>query len=510
MTIEGTRSSTTRPTVAREWLFPVVGALVSCAVWFVGAGKELWYSERFVQALGDQSWSTMFSLLRFENNPPLFFIIARCWESLVGRGEVALRTLPLFFFVASVVAVWHTTKQLAGRYVARYAVLIVCVSGTLIQQATEYRMYTLLLLCSVLAIRYAWNYRNTGANHDLVALCILNTIGFYTHYTYLILAAFLMMWLFSTNAHNRKRLVVSIAFSVASWIPWVVYAFGPLVMHPGLTLGIQQQSASPWELVLLPFRIVVPPVFGEPTLFFTVRLMACAVIVVGFCRVCRTWKRQLAHSDYRTLILFLSSGIAFAVVCLSLAHLTLTKYATAFVPFVIVLLALGVSEIMKHRIVGTAVVGAVGIVSLLTAIVLARQPYVTYREAAAVVAAQEQNGDLFFVYPFNDEIAVRPYYEGGLLVSGFFPLKVQQSATLADNIRYNFLNTLDDTTVNTLSEYVGNASRIWCMYDVPIADGYFRANLIDEWFLEHGFSKTVYRDVFHNVPPLLVRYERNT
>ncbi|MFH0829475.1 MAG: glycosyltransferase family 39 protein [Candidatus Kerfeldbacteria bacterium] len=493
---------------AREWLFPVVGAAILFFVWLLGSGKELWYSERFVQVLGDQSWGTMFSLFRYENNPPLFFIVARIWESLVGHGEAAARTLPFLFLIASLFALWYGTTRIVGKNVARYAVIITCVSGMLIQQATEYRMYTMLLFFSALAIQFAWMYGKSGENRYLAALTIVHVFGFLTHYTYLALAFFLTLWLLSFKTHHRKQIVIHGALAVALWMPWIVYAFGPLATHPSTTLGIQQQSATPWELLLLPFRTIVPPIFGESLPIFAVRSVVCGVIIGALGAVYGQWKRQTKQSDFRRLVLFLLSGVLFGIVCCSLVRLTLPRYATAFVPFIIMLIASGLSEITKHRFLGTALTGTIILGSLFCAVLQARMPYATYREALKIVSDSERNSDRLLVYPFNDEIAVQPYYTGSLTVSGYFPLQAQNTTTLIDNIRYNFRNTLSETTVNSLSGYVGGAPRVWFLYDVPIADGYFRANLIDQWFTFRGYSKTEYRDAFHNVPPLLVRYER--
>lgn len=66
------------------WWPSALAGGITTLLWLFGAGKELWYSERFVQVLDRLSRREMFSLLKFENNPPLWFVIARMRRSIAG------------------------------------------------------------------------------------------------------------------------------------------------------------------------------------------------------------------------------------------------------------------------------------------------------------------------------------------------------------------------------------------------------------------------------------------
>lgn len=81
-------------------------------------------------------------------------------------------------------------------------------------------------------------------------------------------------------------------------------------------------------------------------------------------------------------------------------------------------------------------------------------------------------------------------------------------SNLRDVIWYNFRVTLNEENVDQLSAYIGGAPRVWFFYDVSPTDGYWRADLIREWFASNGYRETVYREVFQNTAPLLMRYDR--
>ncbi len=486
-------------------LAPAAGIAAMVGVWLIGSGKELWYSERFVQVLGQQSWRDMFNLLRFENNPPLFFVIARLWEAFVGHGERALRVLPLLFGIAFLVILWKGTERIAGRRAAQYTVMIAGVSGLVASQATEYRMYTLLLCCSAAAIVLTRMFAETRSSRTLYALTAVNVVGLYTHYTYVPMWLFLCGWLLVTVPQERKRVCVHALASLGLFAPWLWYSLIPILVDLRNNLGIQQHSGAVWELLVLPLRVIVPPLFGEARSFAVARALASVAAATAVVAGIRAWSR--GDGQGRRTMRFLIGSTLFAIAVFTAARLTAPKYASVAVPGVVILIGAGLSALDDRSRFGRYLAAVTLVVSVTVAVAMSRAPYVTYAESARIVEQEGRAGDRVLIFPFNDEIALRPYYRGSLRVDGFFPLRSPGSTTLRDNIQYNFRSTLDERTVGMLGSYVTGAPRVWFFYDVSPADAFWRTDLIDAWFSSHGYSRTVYRDSFNNAPPLLVRYD---
>ncbi|MBI4092575.1 MAG: hypothetical protein HY420_01495, partial [Candidatus Kerfeldbacteria bacterium] len=141
----------------RLWLRPDILALAAATAilafwWSVGAGRELWFDERFVQVVSRMKWPEMFDLLRYENNPPLFFFLANIWQRAVGSNEVALRILTLAPTIGLLAVIRSLANKLAGSHIAALSVILTSVSGMVVAQAGEFRMYPWLTLWAALAL----------------------------------------------------------------------------------------------------------------------------------------------------------------------------------------------------------------------------------------------------------------------------------------------------------------------------------------------------------------------
>ncbi len=240
---------------------------------------------------------------------------------------------------------------------------------------------------------------------------------------------------------------------------------------------------------------------------YLVLLFVSVVILVAIALALRSI-RQRDHDKEIQLIWFL---IIFSVSCAafsSILRLTLDKYAAEAIPALVLLVAIGLGTRGAPRVVRVGLFTAVILGSAVVTLKLVRMPNTTYGEAAAIIERHEQPGDRILVVPFNDDIAVRPYYHGTLPIDGFFPAEDPGTATMKDNIQNNFKSVVTKDSVGQLAKYVGDAQRVWVLFDIPPTAGFWNGNLIDSWFKNSGYSSTVYRASFHNVPPLLVEYIR--
>lgn len=488
------------------WWPPAAAGGISMLLWLFGAGKELWYSERFVQVVGARPWGDMFSLLKFENNPPLWFIVARVWQAIAGESEMYARLLTLLITWCFLVALWWCVKTMTDDTTARRSVLLASIAGFVVLQSVEYRMYSLVMLWSTIALCCAWHYSLRPERRYLVMLAAVNVLGIYTHYTYAVVAVFVFVWILWKRRQQWRVTATSIVATLACIAPWFAFSLWPILSDLGNNLSVQQQSAPWWSLVLLPFHVFVPTVFLEATWLFVVRML---VSVAALLFIMAAIKGHDAN-DHKTPARYLIIFIACCIVCSSVVRLTLDKYAAAAVPAVLMLVAIGIGTAKALRALRVVLTTVIIIGSMVVSFILVRMPHTTYREASEIVEQNETIGDRLLVVPFNDDIAVRPYYHGVLAVTGFFPSKDSGTATMEDNIRNNFKSIVTADTVERLSQYVGDARRVWVYYDIPMARGFWNGNLIDAWFKRNDFVSVVYRSEFHNVPPLLVEYTRAT
>lgn len=475
----------------------------STLLWAIGAGKELWFDERFVQVLSQRSLSDMFGLLRFENNPPFVFLLSHWWQIVFGSSAVALRTMTLIPTLATLVVTWKFAREIAGKQVAALTAIVVAIMGQVVIQSQELRMYPWLMLWSGLALWIGWRLSHQWRSPDAAWITVIHIVGIYTHYTYFFVAFGIWVWLWLTRPDHRRSLVLSSLLVAGATVPWFFISLWPKLQDLQQNVGIQRIAADRPEALLLPLRFLMPPWFLEGTGWTLVRVAGSLAAVTGLaCFTVRTFQLRNRSGVYLALqIGLISLGLV-------ATGIVVPKYATALIVPVAVTLGWGIATLPIGRGARWTLTVALLTASLATSIRQAGLPYVTYRAAAEVIESQEQPGDIILVYPFNDTIAFGPEYRGGLKVRGFFPLRQPDDVGLSEIVRYNFRVSLTEENIHRISEYVGQAPRVWFVYDVPPSAGYWRGDLIANWFTEAGYQANMYQDLFRNVPPLLVRYDK--
>ncbi|MBI5405045.1 MAG: glycosyltransferase family 39 protein [Candidatus Kerfeldbacteria bacterium] len=482
----------------------VFGCLIVGFFWLIGGGKELWFDERFVQVVASQSFPDMFGLLKFENNPPLTFLVTKIWMGMVGSSPLALRASTLLPTLATLVVVQQLVRSMAGRRVASLAVILTAVSGQVIIQSQELRMYPWVMLWSAIALLIAWQLIHGGRAALVVWLVAVYILGLYTHYTFGFMVAATAAWVMFQRRDLWKTVAIGLIVTGLCFAPWLWYSVWAKLTDLSANVGIQRIAASRPAALLLPFQFIIPPPLQDHFGWLIVRLAGGVGIVVGLVGFIA---RVRDRAQFGRRLLLATSLVA--LVGLVGAGIVVAKYASILIVPIVIMVAWGLIDLpFSNRIrlvVVGVLIGAAGLLSWQQA----RMPYVTYAAAADIVEQAERPGDVVLVYPFNDTIAVKPEYQGNLPVRGFFPLKSPAEVGLPDIIRYNFRVTLTPDNIGRLSDYVDGAARVWFFFDVPPSAGYWHGDLIAEWFRSHGYTATRYTEIFRRVPPLLIRYDLN-
>lgn len=481
----------------------VIGAsVILVSIWLVGAGKEFWFDERFIQVVSQLSWTSMFQVLRFENNPPFLFSLIHIWQGLVGSNEAWLRLMTLLPSLATVALLPRLAKRLGSS--VGWTAMLAATSGLVVMQAGELRMYPWVMLLTTLALLGAWDYSEAPRRTTLAWLGLVLMIGNLTHYTFVFVSAFVVGWLILNRRQQWREMMVFGAAVVAAFLPWAIYSLWPKLQDLSANVGIQRIAAERFEAAYLPFRFIVPPWFLEEPIWGVLRFLAVVLIVTAMVMWVIDGLRRRLPKDFR----FLGSFLLVVGGLLILTGIVVPKYASSLIPAILLIVVAGLTRLPASRLAKVAALVCVVIVAAGTSLQQARLPYVTYQESAKIVEANERPGDVLLVYPFNDEIAVRPYYQGRLAVQGFFPLRDRGQVPLVDIVRYNFRVSLTSDNIDRLATYVQDARRVWFFFDVPPSPGYWHGDLIIDWFRRNGYRPSLYSGAFHNVPPLLMRFDR--
>ncbi len=203
--------------------------------------QSFWYDEAFtpLHVLHPSLFTTLESLPKTENSPPLWYVIEWFDYRLFGSGAFALRLPSAIAGIALVPVAWAIGRELADRAAAVACAALVTVGPLFVWYSQEARVYGLFMLMSGLATlafvrvlrdpsgrRFAW-FAAAGA------ACLL------THYFAIFILAGMGIWLLA-DARTRRRSLPALAVLVL-----VGLALLPLISAQG---GRGTQWIGAWAL----------------------------------------------------------------------------------------------------------------------------------------------------------------------------------------------------------------------------------------------------------------------
>jgi mannosyltransferase len=199
----------------------------------------IWFDEAFSSYLIQFSFKDIFLYTATDVHPPLYYWALKLWTELFGTGELGLRTMSIFFAVATIVVTFLLARRLFGRKVAVTSLLFLALSPLLVRYADEARMYTMAAFIVVSATYALVRAVDSGKRSWWVAYGILIGLGMWTHYfTALIWLAHWAWraWLsFKKGSSFKQRITL---FFSRNWI--IAHVVGIAVFSPWIYFMIRQ------------------------------------------------------------------------------------------------------------------------------------------------------------------------------------------------------------------------------------------------------------------------------
>lgn len=274
-------------------------ALVPRAVYL--GRRPLWYDEAFSLLLARQSWADIVRGTAADTMPPLYYFLLKIWM-YAADGIAELRTLNVMLGTLAVVLVYLWVAEVLGEWEGRIAALLAALSPFLIYHSQELRMYTLLLLGSLLyalgtsrVLEADETASHGGDRFSSWGLLIVGgTVAMYSHNLALFTLAAPPLYLL---AHRRWQPLRRISFGLAA----VLGLAGPwLVILPRQIAKIQTAFwtpiPGPLEVVqaFVTFHTNLPVPNWAIPLALASSLMAGALVVYTVINARRTLS-QLSH-----------------------------------------------------------------------------------------------------------------------------------------------------------------------------------------------------------------------
>ncbi|MGH2764264.1 MAG: glycosyltransferase family 39 protein [Thermoleophilaceae bacterium] len=213
-------------------------------------GASLWMDEGLSIGIASQPLLDIPGILRMDGSPPFYYMLLSAWMDLVGDGPGETQALSVAIALISVPGGLWAGWSLFGRRAGLFCAALCAVNPFLTGYAQETRMYSLMLVLSLLATAAFLHVFAFGRRRYLPLFFGLLALMLYTHNWGLFLAAGLACalvpcWYVSENRHSFWRDAL-IGFGGAGllYLPWL-----PTLLHQ------VQHTGAPW---------LNPPNFGAP------------------------------------------------------------------------------------------------------------------------------------------------------------------------------------------------------------------------------------------------------
>src|SRR6266851_4456359 len=229
------------------WLAAVVAVVLAVAValrfW---TRSDLWLDEAQTVAIARQPLHSLTGALRHDGAPPLHYVLLHAWIRVFGTSDLAVRSLSGVLGVACLPLAWLAGRR-AGRHrgeaaataTAWAALLLVATSPFAVHYSTEARMYSLVVLLTLVGYLALTSILEDPAPRagPVVALAVTTGLLLLTHYWagFLLAALGAYLAVLSVRQPEERRprhALAAMAAGCLLFVPWLP-AFAHQLRHTG-------------------------------------------------------------------------------------------------------------------------------------------------------------------------------------------------------------------------------------------------------------------------------------
>lgn len=209
-------------------------------------GRAYWIDEANSIGISSHPLTQIPGLLRHDGSPPLWYYLLHFWIGAFGTSAPSTHMLSLIVSLAAVPAGYWAGRELFDRRAGIAAAALMATNPYLNWYSTETRMYTLVIVISIVACTFTWRGVRDRHFKDAVWASVSFAALIYTHYWGLYLAAgtaailAFLAWRRSDRSLARWTVGCGAAVGVllAPWIPSFLFQLAntgdPWAVPPGI------------------------------------------------------------------------------------------------------------------------------------------------------------------------------------------------------------------------------------------------------------------------------------
>lgn len=171
----------------------------------------------------------------FEAQPPLYFILLKCWR-LLNDSVFFARLLSVLFIACAAYFFTKLVDLISGPHYLRVLLVIFLLNPFTVWAAIEMRSYAMIMFLSTLLFYFFLQFLFNNKNKHLYSFLIISTIGLYTQYLFVFL---IMSLLFSFLVFRGWKAF----FKLCIYLIPVVLLFLPNLLFISDNIAIQQTDS---------------------------------------------------------------------------------------------------------------------------------------------------------------------------------------------------------------------------------------------------------------------------
>jgi hypothetical protein len=474
------------------------------------APSALWLDEALTVNIARLPVSHISGALAHDGSPPLYYLLLHYWMAAFGQGDFAVRALSGVISLISLPFFWAAGRRLGGRTVGWVAFFLALTSPFAINYSTSARMYSLMILLSLLGYLALTRAIETPTRGRLVGVGLATAALLYTHYWGLYLVLVVGIWLVWRIRRTGQGFSVlrAMVFGSLLWLPWFpIFVFQ--TMHtgtpwagsasPGDLLGVfaDFSGRGPWGTLLMfaTFALFLLGTFGRtagPGTLVEIRDAS------GFIRRVPAGPAVVLEAKPRPgmapLVGIAAGTLTVAVILGALANAAfVARYTAVVLPLFLLVVSAGVA-VMPGRRFRAGCIAVLCLAGLLTGRSANQQPRTQAVQVASVLNAQARHGDVVIYCP--DQLG--PAVNRLLTVTGLVQITFPR-ATGPDRVNWvNYKKVISSTDVSQFAQtaltHLSGGHTLWLVW----RDGY------PGFGSDCGYLKS-WMDLFRNTGVPLVR-----
>lgn len=214
--------------------------------------QSLWLDELHTmnEADPDIDWKSMLFYLKCcDQQPPLYFVLARISFEIFGHTAIAVRLISVFAGTVSIWAMFLLGKEILNRNLGLIAASLTAVNFYNLHYSQEARVYSLAFLFSIFSFLFLIRVLKKLTLNNSILYAVFTLLLLYSHYYGLFILSsqivLIILFLFFTEKSKRqlyiRRFLLSGGIVAVGYFPWLPYLKAMSEIHsfwaPPVSIG---------------------------------------------------------------------------------------------------------------------------------------------------------------------------------------------------------------------------------------------------------------------------------